>query len=229
MLYRIYILILWVVLIVPVPLIHNLQKAQAMKKLFWQLNLDGTAGSYVEFGVAGGGSMKAAKYGADRAHSRILGVRKIERNFFGFDTFEFFSSKEEFDSHVTWTGTRFSTPLSIVKKRFKKFTNVNFYQINAEELSTVKHFDILQNIGPVSMVLFDMDLYSPTRSALEFVFPLLQQGSYLLFDEYFAFSAKSNRGEFRALEEFLLNHPEINLKQVESYGAGGVVFVVNFI
>lgn len=45
---------------IPIPVIHNLQKATMLKKVFWQQNVDAVQGDYLEFGVAHGNSMKSA-------------------------------------------------------------------------------------------------------------------------------------------------------------------------
>ena len=79
-----------------------------------------------------------------------------------------------------------------------------------------------------AVVLFDMDLYAPTLAALFWSRQLLQQGTFLIFDEFFSFSGDSNRGESRALREFLEEFPEITLRDFASYGCGGKVFIVDF-
>ena len=48
-----------------------------------------------------------------------------------------------------------------------------------------------------------------------------------MFDEYFSFGADQNKGEARALKEFLALHPEFVIRDFASYGAGGKIFVVD--
>ena len=75
---------------VPGPVIHNLDKARMLKKIMWHLNVDGVNGDYFEFGVAHGHSMRAAQQAVKHSHSNKLGVKQIQRQLFGFDTFDKF-------------------------------------------------------------------------------------------------------------------------------------------
>ena len=56
--------------------------------------------------------------------------------------------------------------------------------------------------GTVSFAHFDMDVYPPTRFALEHIAPRLQRGSLLLFDEFHGYPGWKDH-EFRALNEVL--------------------------
>ena len=77
-----------------------------------------------------------------------------------------------------------------------------------------------------AIILFDMDLYQPTFSALSWSRQLMQTGTFLLFDEFFAFGGDSNKGEARALREFLNLNTEVSVRDYASYGAGGKIFIV---
>lgn len=224
--YTLYFLFLYIFQKIPAPLWHNLGKAKTLKLLFWQCNLDSLKGDYVEFGVANGASMKAAILGHESAHSRFLGVRKVRRKFHGFDTFSKFESSKEIDFHSVWKGSRFSVEIDKVRSRFKKRENVFLHQMDVENLPHRYSNPKSANIDFASIVLFDMDLYAPTVSALNWIYPALQQGTFLIFDEFFAFHSRQDRGESLALSEFLTTHPEISLRHISNYGAGGIVFTV---
>ncbi len=56
--------------------------------------------------------------------------------------------------------------------------------------------------GPISFCHFDMDVYPPTRFALNLVRQRLISGSAILFDEHHGYPGWRN-GEFRALNELL--------------------------
>jgi|LakMenEpi03Aug12_release.lakeMendotaPanAssembly.Ray.scaffolds.fasta_scaffold799860_2 hypothetical protein len=71
----------------PGPVEHNLAKAKVLRRAFFQCSVDGVEGNYFEFGVAKGDSMKSATLANDYAHYQRLGIQKIERKFYGFDTF----------------------------------------------------------------------------------------------------------------------------------------------
>ena len=215
---------------VPAPVIHNLQKAQTIKLLFWHCAVDQLAGNYLEFGVAHGHSMKSAVLAEHNSFSRAIGVKKIDRDLIGFDTFEKFVSASEIDAHETWVGDLFNLPLEKIQKRFKRKKNVLFIKCDASNLSSSPTDFISQSSlgvnGKAVIILFDMDLYAPTLSALRWAKQTMQQGTFLMFDEFFSFAGDFNRGEALALNEFLDENPSIRIRDVMNYGSGGKVFVI---
>ena len=58
-----------------------------------------------------------------------------------------------------------------------------------------------------SLVHLDVDLYGSYRTCLEYFYPRLQPGAYMVFDEY-DFSAEVYPGAQRAIDEFLADKPE---------------------
>jgi hypothetical protein len=60
-----------------------------------------------------------------------------------------------------------------------------------------------------SLLHFDCDLYTPTKVALEHLWPLLSRGGLMLFDEY---GIPDWPGETRAVDEFLVTLPNVSLK-----------------
>jgi hypothetical protein len=215
---------------IPAPVIHNLQKAQTLKMLFWHCAVDQLQGNYLEFGVAHGHSMRAAVEANKNAFSKTIGVKSVERSLFGFDTFSEFQSNSEIDKHATWEGDLFNRPKEHIEKRFKGHKNVAFIKCDASSLASSDSF-ISQSefgiLGKSAIILFDMDLYAPTLGALRWCKQTMQMGTFLVFDEYFSFAGDVTKGEARALAEFLEENPSIELRDVMSYGAGGKVFVIS--
>lgn len=67
----------------------------------------------------------------------------------------------------------------------------------------------------VSLVIFDMDLYEPTKVVLEKIRPRLTKGSVIAFDEL---NCKFFPGETRALDEVLgLNHVRLQRSPLHPY------------
>lgn len=214
---------------IPILVIHNLDKARTLKKVFWHLNVDGMEGDYIEFGVAHGHSMRAAQYAVQQSSSKSLGIKHIPRDLYGFDTFDKFIGGE-FDSHPTWEGNAFNASYSKVSKRFASVTNVHLHQIDVNLLDVQNSSHSYSSFGinrKAAVILFDMDLYTPTRSALFWMKGLIQQGTFLIFDELHAFAGDSNKGEARALNEFIEMNPLLSLREFCNYGAGGKVFIVD--
>jgi hypothetical protein len=60
-----------------------------------------------------------------------------------------------------------------------------------------------------SLIHFDCDLYAPTKSALEALWPRMSRGGLVLFDEY---AIADWPGETQAVDEFLVGHPELRVR-----------------
>jgi O-methyltransferase len=217
---------------VPGPVIHNLEKARMLKKLFWHLNVDGIEGDYFEFGVAHGNSMRAAELAVKHSHFNSLGVKHITRNLYGFDTFENFIGGGVIDNHPIWEGNLFSVPEKLVKRRFRRSRNVHLFKLDANLLDPELNEYEYSRFGikrKAAIILFDMDLYGPTKSALTWVTDLIQQGTFLVFDEYFSFGGDQGKGEARALIEFVTENSNLILRDFGTYGVGGKIFVVDLV
>ena len=218
---------------IPVPVQHNLQKSLMIKNLMFQLNVDGTPGDYFEFGVAQGNSLKAAVLARTYAGYDPLGIKRLPRRIYGFDTFEGFRSSEPKDNHSTWKGNLYNHSFNKVSKRFKREQDFILAKIdvciltnNSEVSIQHQNFEISSDTR-AGLILMDMDLYAPTKSALIWVKPLLQSGTFVMFDEYHAFRGQNDKGERRALAEFLDENPDLSFDYVCDYGSGGRVFIVH--
>lgn len=60
-----------------------------------------------------------------------------------------------------------------------------------------------------SLIHFDCDLYKPTKKALESLWPKVSRGGVVIFDEY---SIKAWPGETQAVDEFIADKPELQVK-----------------
>ena len=208
--------------------IHNLEKARILKLIFWHLAVDGRQGDYIEFGVAQGNSLRAALLANKSAKSKIIGVHPIERNFYGFDTFEGFSTNTTIDKHATWTGSKFNKNLSSVIRRFRKHPEVKLISVDVLNINHNPNFSTKElKINAPAVILFDMDLYAPTAAALLWAETIIQQGTFLIFDEPFAFNGDSAKGEALAIKEFQERNPRIKFRNFATYGAGGTVYIVD--
>ena len=217
---------------VPAPVIHNLSKARMLKLIFWHLAVDQKPGFYLEFGVAHGHSMRAAILANEFGKNSQLNVARVDRLFYGIDTFEGFSSDNPIDGHPVWHSDSYTKPISEVRNRFKSFgPTVSFFKIDANDFGMKTNSEIERLTsrldGFAAVILFDMDLYNPTARALEWIEPYIQEGTFLLFDEFFAFGGSLKKGEARAVEEFKARHPKWILRDFSSYGSGGKCFVVS--
>jgi hypothetical protein len=184
-------------------------------------------GSIVECGVLHGGGLLAwAKL------SSMLEPTNHTRKIIGFDTFEGFPSIDAKDhagdsSHLKKGGLRGST-LDDVERA------VELYDMN-RPLSHIQKVELvkgdLAKTGPtflqenphlvVSLLYLDVDLYEPTKVALQTFVPRMPQGSIIAFDEL---NAKMFPGETTAVDEVLgLKNLRIQRFPFDSYVSYAVI------
>lgn len=161
-------------------------------------------GVICEFGVMWGATL-----------STLVNLRGIfepynhSRRIIGFDTFEGFASVHDKDGGYSAQGDYatqdgYETTLERI---------LNLHEQNAP-ISHVKKFELVKGDASVSitgwleknphaivsMAIFDMDIYQPTKVALEAILPRLTKGSLLVFDEL---NCPHWPGETLALQEVL--------------------------
>ncbi len=179
-------------------------------------------GSIVECGVLhGAGLMAWAKL------SSILEPVNHPRKIIGFDTFEGFPHLHEADtrtgtsSHLATGGLQGSSYESVAKA-------VELYDLN-RPLQHIPKVELIKGDimltaesylkdNPhlvISLLYLDLDLYEPTKKALEVFVPRMPKGAVICFDEL---NAKMFPGETAAVDEILgLNKIEIKRFAFDSY------------
>lgn len=165
----------------------------------------GVPGCILEFGVQWGGTL-----------AQLIALRGIyepyhyTRHIYGFDTFEGFASSDQTldGAHLTDGDYRVTKgyeakleevlllheancPLNHIKK---------FTLIKGDASDTAQEWADTNLHAVVAMAIFDMDIYKPTKAALEAVLPRLTKGSVLVFDE---FNDARFPGETQAVADFL--------------------------
>jgi O-methyltransferase len=68
-----------------------------------------------------------------------------------------------------------------------------------------------------AFVLLDLDLLEPTRASLEFFYPRLEPGGYLIVHDYN--NPESGWACRRAFDEFLIDKPERVLELGDTWGS----------
>ena len=131
------------------------------------------------------------------------------RKIYGFDTFEGFSAIDEKDAGYNELGD-----YSVKPGHIEALEEILTIHESYSPLSHIKKFNLVKGdasltVGPwleanphmiISMAIFDMDVYKPTRDVLELILPRLTKGSLLVFDEL---NQESHPGETRAVDEVL--------------------------
>lgn len=204
------------------PLImHNLGKIEMLKKAFWHCELENIEGSYFEFGVFQGTSILAAA----RTFRNLKSP--LKRRFYGFDAFDVgFKYFDERDKHPFFKEGELSAPYERVSRRLRKYKEIELIRGYFEHSFTEKRAVALCHQEKCAIAFIDCDLMNPALLALEFVKPMLQAGSVIVLDDYWAYKGDSSLGVAGALNSFLRNNPGIHMREFYRYGYGGISFIV---
>lgn len=144
-------------------------------------------GAVVEMGVCSGNGLLSLI----QCHSVLQPTYNNYREFVGFDTFEGFPSVHAKDSTVSihsqvgdFANNSYENIMNVLDIHGKYF----YVKPNV----TLVKGDVCQTIGPfleenkhmlVSLLYLDLDIYSPTKEALEKILPRMAKGSIIAFDE----------------------------------------------
>ena len=189
----------------------------------------GIVGSYWEFGVFQGESMKEAQY--------IL--RDVVAHYIGFDSFK---GLPVLKHHLDKRGSKYSP--EFVQGNYKsiseKFVRENIISAGMpadklflfpgffDKTLNFKNFkSFLKDKKKIPSVIYiDVDLYESTKQVLDFIYPLLQTGCWILFDDYWCYRGASQFGTQKAIKEFLGEHKDILFQEYSSYRGWSKAFIV---
>ena len=182
-------------------------------------------GDYAEFGVFKGDTFVAAYHFAKR-----LAVKGIQ--FFAFDSFEGLPEITGTDANGFKHYTKGQYAFGV--SRF--IDRIQNNGVDMDNVTIVPGFfdkslsadnEIARSLYKVAIAWVDCDLYESTVPVLEYLTPRVQDGTVLIFDDWFCFKADPNRGEQKALSEWLSSHPEITVTQFRTFGWHGNSFIVH--
>lgn len=178
-------------------------------------------GDYLEFGVFRGRTFIEAWLSAKRR-----GLADIR--FFAFDSFVGLPEVRSIDD----TGHFATREFSAARAEFER--TLRLYRVDRSRISIVEGFyeaslstEIPAPPRSAAIVFVDCDLYESTVPVLRYLTDLLVDGTVLIFDDWFCFSGRPDRGEQRAVGEWLALHPEISLAAYKDYSWAGKSFLVS--
>jgi hypothetical protein len=207
--------------------VHNLVtlKRMALSRIIYYYELYkkivDVPGVICEFGVQWGATLALLQ--------NLRGIYEpynVSRKIFGFDTFEGFSTIDAKDGGFAKTGDYKSLPgyekaldeILGIHEQFSPVGHIKRYELIKGDAS--KTIDPWLENNPhaiVSMAIFDMDVYRPTKDVLEKIIPRLTRGSLLVFDEL---NCEHFPGETSAVQEVLgLNNLTLRRHPHQSYCA----------
>jgi O-methyltransferase len=160
-------------------------------------------GYYFEFGCHSGQTMRLAW-----RHSRHL----FSWDFVAFDSFEGLPDVEGIDVIEIFQKGKLTTSedafihlmTSAGMPRDHLLTVKGFYEKSLTQ-------DLTKALQPKKAVVIyiDCDLYASTVPVLEFVKDFLQVGTIIVFDDWFCYHGRPDRGEQRAFAEFCAKYPHL--------------------
>lgn len=198
----------------------------ALEKCFAKAKESGQAsnGDYLEFGLFKGYSFWYAQH--------LAGTQDLESmRFFGFDSFKGLPNPGEIDStrhNVFYEGQYYCEKSDVVRNLDSKGVDWSrTYLIegffNHSLVPDLKHE---YDINSVALALIDCDLYESTRDVMFFLEDLITDGTILMFDDWNCFDGDENKGQRRAVREFLDRSRAWRLEDWFAYGDYGQVFLV---
>lgn len=182
-----------------------------------------TRGDYLEFGVFVGTSLLCMQRALE---SRLLtDVRLV-----GFDSFEGLPDAAAHDDGGHWLPGEFASDIATTK-RYLTENGVDWSRVQlvpgwfSDTLTPVTREAL--GLQRAHVIMVDCDIYSSTKTALEFCAPLIYD-TVILFDDWHSAGdlAAKGMGEKRAFDEFLAAHPHFIVQQLDAYSATAAVFHV---
>jgi O-methyltransferase len=193
------------------------------RRAFTLLTENGISGDYLEFGCASGTSFGYAYQYARRAGHRA--------RLWAFDSFEGLPrSDDPRDRHPLWRTGNFAAPLD----RFLEHCAMRGIPLDRIEVVKGYYSDTLSATSPlydrlpqdIALAYVDCDLYTSTKSVLDFLAPRLKHGMILAFDDYFCLSSEAVAGERLAFLEMEGALSQFHFLPYIQYGTAALSFIV---
>lgn len=173
-------------------------------------------GSYAEFGVFDGNTFAIAYHALQNLCDRffaydsfagIIGAMESETG--SFEDGDYYSNLETFAAN-----------LALARVDLPRVTGVKGPFQETLQKTPAEH-----GLTSVSVAHIDVDVYEPAKLALDYLGPVLQQGAIILFDDYDQMGASRQRGERRAVREWLAENPSFSLEPYRNYAVCGRSFI----
>lgn len=182
-------------------------------------------GDYLEFGVYEGDTFVAAFHFAKNYNLKSM-------HFYAFDSFKGLPEIKGDDRKGFRQFTKGQYFCDINK--FKKIISRKGVNSNKVKIISGWYDDVLNEatkkkipLRKASVIFIDCDLYQSAVSALNFITEYIQNGSIIIFDDWFCFRGDPNKGEQRAFREWLKKNPSIKTTQFYRFGWHGNSFIIH--
>jgi len=214
---------------------NMLNREQAMFRAFDFIFRSGTEGDFYEFGVYEGFSL----INALKAEQKIKLQKKCNTkrykwgDYFVFDSFAglpSLSDEDKLEGYDIFKAGQYSCPK---EKVVEKICHAGF---NPEKIVFVKGFyehslNLKETKGTMedskaAVIHIDCDLYSSAKLCLEFVTHRMVDGAVVLFDDWFCYRGRSDKGVRRAFDDWLRMSGWMETEYFR-YSWAGMCFILN--
>lgn len=200
---------------------ERLGRQQFFFNAFKALRFNGIDGDYAEFGSWGGLTLSLA-YRESRRHGHGAKL-------WAFDSFQGLPApKDERDTHPEWSAGKLATTL----EEFHDLCAAAGIPRDAYTAVPGFYEDTLTPMAPddppenIALAYVDCDLYSSTKTVLDYLRPRLKHGMIVAFDDWFCWSASQISGERRAWLELVEADRRWTWVPYMHFGWGGASFVL---
>jgi len=170
-------------------------------------------GDYLEFGCCTGVTFRLA-----HKYSRL---EDLDMHLYAFDSFAGMPEPKGVDVEPQWSAGWFHQTIQDFENKLRsagikqsEYTLVPGYYSKSLNEDTREKLEVKK----AALILVDCDYYESTVPVLDFILPYLQTGTVIAIDDFYLFKGDPDRGEQRALREFLQQHPEIELVEYLNFG-----------
>lgn len=207
--------------------VRGLERHNIFRHCFEFSTKNNVKGAVLEFGCYKGDSSKRIIRAAEK-------VKKFnsswDPDFWIFDSFEglpgLSSPNDAHPSFTPFSEGEYAASFDSVRR------NILTTNIDASKLHMIPGFfeDSLEHLSNsptmISAVHIDVDLYSSCKTVLEFLTNKLQDGTLLIFDDYYCYRGHPNYGVPKAISEWC-EEQDIMLSEYCNYSWAGKVFIVH--
>ena len=180
-------------------------------------------GDYLEFGIHKGRSFIPAYH--------LSKTFNLKMKCYGFDSFEGLpaSSEKKYPNFNRFDKGKFCCSLEQLQ------INLSKAKVNLDDIELIKGFfkDTLNkntknklNIEKASIINVDCDLYESTKYVLDFVTEYIQDGTIILFDDWFTYRGNSKMGEQRAFRKWLKKNKNVKSQPFYQHDQLGKSFLL---
>jgi hypothetical protein len=174
-------------------------------------------GDFAEFGVFKGHTSIEAWKAARRHDLRDM-------DFWLFDSFEGLPPVGGDDAGGPFETGEFSFDQKSFEHNLRK-NNVDLGRVHIVPGFFDRSLNEVQTDGSFSVVWIDCDLYESTVPVLKWLTDKLVDGAVICFDDWFTFSGRPDKGEQKAVSEWLAANPAISLMPYRDFHWAGKSFL----